>query len=149
MAIINFNSWSIIIVETLTKLVSCGIIDITENKADHDGGGIYAISTMIVLRNYDTGMSLNGCPCRGLLNVTNNNAEIGGGMHLAVNSKLSGVESSNFHYTMDFASNNATSKGGAIFVNDSTYTEVCASTSFAKLNYDMQTECFFLAKIIQ
>ena len=127
----------------LTKLVSCGIIDITENKADHDGGGIYAISTMIVLRNYDTGMSLNGCPCRGLLNVTNNNAEIGGGMHLAVNSKLSGVEGSNFHYTMDFARNNATIKGGAIFVNDSTYTEVCASTSFA--NYDMQTECFFQA----
>lgn len=124
-----------------TKLVSCGIIDITANKAVYGGGGIYAISTTIVLT---TGMMpLQGCLCHGLLNVTNNTAEVGGGMHLAVNSKLSGVESSTFHYAMVFASNSATSKGGAIFVNDSTYTEVCASTSFA--NYDMQTECFFQA----
>ena len=43
-------------------------------------------------------------------------------------------------YNITFASNNASYKGGAIHVKDSTYSSVCASTSFA--DYDVQTECF-------
>ena len=127
----------------LTYLVCCGNLSFADNEAHNIGGGIYAISTVIVLTNSHEAVTSTSCEHSGFLSISNNKAWIGGGMYLAVNSKLHGVESRTFNYMVDFTSNNATKEGGAIFVNDSTYPGVCASTSFA--TYDVQTECFFQA----
>ena len=129
----------------LSRVIITGNCFFTENRANSSGGGIHAIGTTIILGNLDSQWeSLSRGVIYSLLNVSDNEANIsGGGLHFEVNSKLYGIESRNFNYTMEFARNKAKEMGGAIYVNDSTYPGVCASTSFA--SYDVQTECFFQA----
>ncbi len=105
----------------------------TNNTASFEGGAINAVDSLIMLRNGDVSNL-------GLLNVSNNIAYIGGGINLEINSKIYGLESSQFHYKIIFARNTANFKGGAIHVNDSTYSNVCASKSY--MDYDVHAECF-------
>ena len=107
------------------------------NTAAFAGGGISIVDTTITLGYNDL---WTHCNSFGILNITGNVADVGAGINLEANSKIYGIESSHFHYNIIFASNNASYKGGAIHVNDSTYSSVCASKFFA--DYDVQTECF-------
>ena len=121
-----------------SSLVVCsGKCIFTNNNASIAGGGISTVATIIILREKDTWThSIN----YGILNISGNVAKIGAGINIEANSKIYCIESSHFHSNITFASNNATYKGGAIHVNDSTYSSVCASKSFT--DYDVQTECF-------
>ena len=110
----------------------------TNNTASHAGGAISAVDSLIMLRD---GSDWPQSKSSGLLHVIDNAAHIGGGIYLEINSKIYGLESNHFHYEILFAGNNAELKGGAIYVNDSTYPSVCASKSYA--DYDVHTECFF------
>ncbi len=107
------------------------------NTASSAGGAISAVDTLITLGNGDFWPRSNNF---GSLYVTNNTACIGGGISLETTSKIYGLESKHFQYEIIFAGNHATSKGGAIYVNDSTYPSVCASKSY--VDYDVHTECF-------
>ena len=130
---------------------SSGKCIFTENEAKRFGGGIHAIGTTIILRaNYEELITYRSiCPSKSnithsLLNFSGNAANCSGGaIHLEGNSKIFGFETGSFTYTIEFFQNKASNKGGAIYVNDSTYPGVCASISFA--TYNVQTECFFQA----
>ena len=110
----------------------------TNNSASYAGGAISAVDSLIMLRNGNKGSHSSSL---GLLNVNDNRAYISGDIHLEINSKIYGLESYHFQYDIIFAGNSATTKGGAIHVNDSTYPSVCASKSY--MDYDVHTECFF------
>ena len=110
----------------------------TNNNALYAGGAISAVDSLIMLRNskyWPQSISL------GLLDVSDNEAHIGGGIYLEINSKIYGLESNHFQYKIVFSDNHAVFKGGAIYVNDSTYPSICASKSY--MHYDVHTECFF------
>ena len=112
------------------------------NTASHAGGAISAVDSVIILRDIrDNLLTQSSKISFGRLNVSDNVAEIGGGIYLEINSKMYGFESNHFQYEMLFTGNSAKLKGGAIYVNDSTYPSVCASKSYA--DYDVHTECFF------
>ena len=119
---------------------NASLVKFSQNTAQNVGGGIQAISTSITMR--DSIQRLNK-PRRGVLQIDGNKAKIGGGMYLEVNSKFYGYRSRTFNYNAEFQGNCASDKGGAIYVNDSTYPGVCSSSSFK--NYSLQTECFFQA----
>ena len=109
----------------------------TNNSASHAGGAISAVDTLIMLRDDDDWPQSNKS---GSLCIANNTAYIGGGISLETTSKIYGLESKHFQYEILFTGNSATSKGGAIYVNDSTYPSVCASKSY--MDYDVHAECF-------
>ena len=109
----------------------------TNNIASCAGGAISAVDTLITLRNDNYWPQSSSF---GLLNISDNAAHIGGGIYLEINSKIYGFESNHFHYKIMFARNTASLTGGAIHVNDSTYSSVCASKSY--VDYDIHTECF-------
>ena len=109
----------------------------TNNTASSAGGGISAVDTLITLRD---GNDWPQSSSFGLLNISDNAANIGGGIYLEINSGIYGFESNHFHYEIMFARNTANSTGGAIHINDSTYSSVCASKSY--VDYDIHTECF-------
>ena len=75
--------------------------------------------------------------------LSNNRAEKGGGLYLESNSKLTGTESKYSHYEISIIQNTAETDGGAIFVDDKTYLDICESTSYSE--YKTDTECFFRA----
>ena len=93
---------------------------IVGNSADR-GGGIHSTSSTIAVFQ------------PGTLHVINNNARLGGGMYLEVNSKLYVlmIEEYRYEYFLVFIGNHA-NYGGAAFVADSTNSEACSS----------DTECF-------
>ena len=123
--------------------VSCSAeCSFANNTASHAGGAISAVESVIALQDStDDWLTQSSNISIGRLNVSHNTAEIGGGIYLEINSKIYGFESNHFHYEILFTGNSAKFKGGAIYVNDSTYPSVCASKSY--VDYDVHTECFF------
>ncbi len=93
------------------------------NTAKHSGGGLHASNSTIMIN--------------GTVHFINNRADNGGGVSLEGNDRLHGLSTSND--TLNFTSNSATYHGGALYVNDSSNTEVCVPQDFAV------TECFFLS----
>ena len=124
----------------LSNMFCYGFCIFSHNKATKSGGGIHAVSMSVILKgeNMWTTSAFNGS-----LTITDNEANVGGGMNLEMNSKLHSIGSNTYQYTIEFARNKANDKGGAIFIDDKTYPLVCASESFA--HYSAQTECFFQA----
>ena len=110
-----------------------------KNQANKRGGGIHAISSLIVLN----APHLSYQP--KWIEFNENSASEGGGLLLESNAKLYVVQyNSRFKrdrlsdYTIAFRSNNA-SYGGAVFVDDDTYSiGVCSNTSNSPT-----AECFF------
>ena len=93
-----------------SSLEIIGYTQISLNVALRGGGGINAVGAPITLRDH------------GLLHLLNNSAADGGGAYLELNAKLySSVKS-----MMMFTGNRA-ARGGALYVADETYYEVCTT----------------------
>ena len=121
----------------LSSFVCRGNCTFSGNTTCKTGGGVHAVATSIsigysVINEYKSSLIL-----------ANNRAENGGGLYLEANSKLTGTESRSSPYEIGFIQNTAESDGGAVFVNDKTYLDVCASNSYSE--YKTETECFFQA----
>ena len=84
------------------------------------GGGIHASSSTIVVFYASYYQS-------GTLLVTNNSAELGGGLYLEVNLKLYMLKNtpSRVRYVMNFTANHA-NNGGAVYVSDDTNSGACS-----------------------
>ena len=83
----------------------------SRNRANSYGGGIYASSSTI--------------SADGVIDITDNDAKNGGGISLEKNAKLNGSSSGNSR--INFISNRASCYGGAMYVNDETNPDVCAT----------------------
>ena len=97
---------------------------ITGNKVNKIGGGLHAANSRIIIE--------------GTLHFTNNEAENGGGVSLERYSKLHGVSATND--IINFTSNRASHRGGALYVDDETNPDMC--TAVATQNATSTTECF-------
>ena len=126
----------------LTQLVCFGNCTISGNRANNTGGGIHAISTQIFLRSHSVRnfrpLTRSHCKC-SLLIIADNKATRGGGLYSEMNSRISGLDSVDYHYSISFVRNNGT-LGGAIFIEDKTYSGTCGSTSSS--HYLTKTACF-------
>ena len=93
-----------------------GRCNLTNNSAVR-GGGIHATSSTIAVYSYQT----------GTLQLINNNAKLGGGMYLELNSKLHVLKVApnlESFYCLTFMGNSAY-YGGAVYVADHTSTDSC------------------------
>ena len=109
----------------------------THNTALYKGGGIHANGAVILVKYGD-----KWTPSQYdyiTLTVTDNEAMFGGGVYFEVGSKLYNIEDIDYSYSIEFSRNSAM-HGGAIFVNDKTYSEVCESGS---MFHHALTGCFF------
>ena len=122
-----------------TLLTCYGRCVFSGNRANTTGGGIHAVRTDIILRS-ESMWRPSKCKC-GLLILTDNKAEFGGGLYLEVKSKIYGLENKNYQYSIKLVGNVANMKGGGLFIKDITYSGVCASNS--SFHYRKRTECFF------
>ena len=108
-----------------------GILHIRDNIAAEKGGGIHAIGSTI--KDTATAQPIS----EGYLLVSNNSARNGGGLSMETNAKFYILKTDvSTSYTIRFAGNSATNYGGAVYVNDNTYSAAWSSQS---------TECFFQA----
>ena len=110
------------------------------NSATHKGGGVHAISSSIKAVSLISGAQID----TATLFFTNNTAVKGGGLSLEANAKLLILK---YHYLISFIYMynrqfnvtvflaNSAKYGGAIYVDDDTYSGTCTS--------DPKTECFF------
>ena len=71
------------------------------------------------------------------VHLVGNEAENGGGVSLDRSAKLSGIINGDDHNIINFVKNRASHYGGAIYVDDGTNPDMCAS-----LNVTSSTECF-------
>lgn len=108
------------------------------NKAVNKGGGIHAYAAVILVKFGDKWtQSQHYNYIR--LTIMDNDAKFGGGAYFEVSSKLYSIKDCDHWYSIEFYRNSAT-HGGAIFVNDKTYPEVCESNSGL---HRVLTGCFF------
>ena len=122
----------------LTNLVCHGNCTFSDNRAYSKGGGIHAVATVITLSNSTQEIHFGSIS----LNFIDNRAtKYGGGLYYEVSSKLSCIVDGVNKYKIAFTGNTAGTNGGAIFVNDATYSGTCNSTS-PYLHWT-RTECFF------
>ena len=117
------------------------------NSARKSGGGIHSSSSSIKVDSLWTGLTYGGA----LINFTENQARKGGGIHLDVNAKLyiqrgkwrvifSNVPAIMFNKNLaDF--------GGAVYVDDSTTSGTCSSTSYT--HRTTSSECFVQIMTLQ
>ena len=106
-------------------------IHITQNTAEEKGGGLYAISSSIMIV--------------GTVRIAENLAKLGGGISIQNNTKIfgeSGQGKGNSMPVVNFTLNSAAYHGGAIFVEDATYPDVCNATTHL---VTPATECFFMS----
>ena len=122
----------------LTKFICSGNCTFVSNRAKWRGGGIRAISSQIILRRESIWKNLQ-YKCT-ILNISHNVAREGGGVCLEMNSLIRGLDDHDYFYNMQFLNNSAFENGGAIFVDDGSYSGTCKSTSSA--HYLTETECF-------
>ena len=94
------------------------------NTAIETGGGLHAVNSTTLIE--------------GVLQCNNNSARNGGGFGLERSSKMFGVSPTND--SISFVSNRASHHGGAIYVNDETNSDMCA-TDPAR-NATWTTDCF-------
>ena len=99
-----------------------GEYSLTRNTANNNGGGIHATNSSMIIE--------------GTVHLVGNEAENGGGVSLERNAKLSGLISGDDHI-INFIKNEASRYGGAIYVDDETNPDMCAT-----LNGTSSTECF-------
>ena len=108
------------------------------NTAVGKGGGLHAVHTSI----QSISASYNGKYTGTKLNLTGNVAKLGGGISMETNTKLSILKYNRMYYespyndanTIIFTANRA-DYGGALYVDDGTYSGICASKS--------KRNCFF------
>ena len=124
------------------------ILLLINNTATHKGGGLHAISSTIRATSSgfvdDTHLTYRLLFYTGAkINFTRNTAELGGGLSLEANARLyilknipiiPYVDSDTAGAVAIFTGNNA-DYGGAVFMDDNTYSGMCASNP--------RTECFF------
>ena len=122
----------------LTELTCHGSCTFSGNRARSTGGGIHAVSTEIILRS-ETMWCKSKCKC-SVLTIAENNATNGGGLYFEVNSRISGLDGGEYHYRVLFDGNTAIKDGGAIYVEDKSYSGTCLSKS--PTSYKTNTECF-------
>ena len=122
----------------LTEFICYGNCNFVNNQARKKGGGICASSSQIILRSESIWRN-SQCNC-SLLEITNNTAQDGGGICLEMNSRISGLGGHDYVYNIVFTNNTALQNGGAIFVDDGSYSGTCNSTSSTR--YLTKTECF-------
>jgi predicted outer membrane repeat protein len=96
------------------------------NNAEKNGGGLFSISSSIVLQDNDIAGT------GSLVTFTENEAILGGGMFLVLNSKLYVVFLTQIANTFNFIDNNA-SFGGAIFVADEANQETCIGDIYSPI----------------
>ena len=104
---------------------------ISSNRATNKGGGVHAIGSSIRVTVIEQKV------LEHIANFANNTAEKGGGLSLESNSRLNVIHvycSSTKCAHMTY-SGNVANFGGAIFVNDETYTATCTRSQ--------KSECFF------
>ena len=117
-----------------SELTVRGQVLLTKNTANTKGGAIHLVSSSISLtrpRNMQLSVSK--------LYLQSNSALKGGAMYLEVNSNLY-LTSSNEH--MVYFNDNVADIGGAILVDDSTNTGICAS-DHNKMIEASKSQCFF------
>ena len=132
-----------------TSEINCqqkSTFELLNNIAVHKGGGLHAMSSSIKA-TYIFKVNLNSRPRVHIdtarISFTQNRAELGGGLSLEANAKLYILKYStervfvtsgyDVYNTTIFMANGA-NYGGAIYVDDDTYSGTCAS--------DTKTECF-------
>ena len=118
---------------------------ISGNKAGDEGGGIYAISSSVIV--YHKNEAINYYDKHVRFWVYTNEAKRGGGLYMGLNAKLyilqyqyttiSDVDASFFPVIFEA---NCANYGGAIYVDDETNFGTCESSSSDK--YSTATECF-------
>ena len=126
-----------------SKLYIRGSANISDNRAEKFGGGIHAISSMIVLHIQRMD--------RVHLYLQSNVAEKGGSACLEMNSKFFITQlliRSKNNYSYDAARaihlfDNSADYGGAIFVADDTNRDTCSSGQVYTITAFTQSECFF------
>ena len=122
-----------------------GSVSLKQNKAVKKGGGIYAISSSVQVFFYRQSQHQQQS-----LNLVQNLASTGGGLHLEANAKLYiwkyGYQLNNNTVTNNVVvfANNSADFGGAIFVADSTNVGTCESKIYTvtKAKYTGAIECF-------
>lgn len=124
------NGGGIFLYQSEVTCQSGGTIIISKNKASDKGGGIFAVSSIIKIstRSY----FIEG----GHIEITGNNAEMGGGILLEANAKIYIFKMDTFqddNFTMIVDSNIAV-YGGAVYVDDDSSSGVC--------NGKARSECF-------
>ena len=99
-------------------------INLSTNLAMHQGGGIHAANSSIIIK--------------GKFHLISNTAENGGAISLERNAKL---QSKNVTI-IDLISNRANHHGGALYINDKTNPEMCAAVTTKNRIFSLKTECF-------
>ena len=124
-------------------------LTISSNDAYERGGGIHAVSSSIKCivtgSQYTdpTGETIEEYK-GAILNITENTAQKGGGIYLEANSKVTVLKDYIFntnvgHNAVNFIGNSA-QYGGAIYVDDATYSGSCVSNPFEVKS--PKSECF-------
>ena len=103
---------------------------ITRNRAEGSGGGLYADNSSIIFEE--------------TVHFIDNEAENGAGIGLEKKAILNGISAN--HSVIDFTSNRATRHGGALYVDDKTYPDLC--TAFNVQNATSANECFSKSALI-
>ena len=117
---------------TMSELYAKGYnLYITKNRANSKGGGIHADNSSIINE--------------GAIHLMSNEAENGGAISQERNAKLQGKLDKNYnYYRINLISNRAHRRGGALYMDDKTNTEMCAAiTPQNDSEIDSsRTECF-------
>lgn len=108
---------------------------ISNSEAEY-GGGIYAVSTSITVTSSETSLS-------HALTITNNTAIYqGGGLYFSSNSRLYVYQLDPREHDMNASLTfNSAQLGGAIYVADETYVNLCQASQLSQLMVDSQ--CVF------
>ena len=117
-----------------SEMVCQGLCLISRNIAADRGGGIHAFGSSIFVGN-KIGTHSSG---NQSLILSYNRAAFGGGLSLEAYSRLYGIGESDYPYEIKFLGNNASSYGGAIFVDDNSIPAICAQTHSSLTSF----ECF-------
>ena len=116
-----------------------GTLNMTDNRAEYNGGGIHAINSLITV-HHDRSYSRES----GMYFVTNE-AKRGGGIYLEsiaqLRVKKSGTVAIKKSIEIYFTHNKATENGEAIYVKDETYFDVC-SRGLNTSSRALGSECF-------
>ena len=117
------------------------------NSAIKGGGGIHSSSSSIKVDSLWTGLTYGGA----LINFTENEAKKGGGIFLDVNAKLY-VQREEWQAIFDnvpaiIFNKNLADFGGAVYVDDSTTSGTCSSTSYT--HRTTSSECFVQIMTLQ
>ena len=119
-----------------SELVCQDLCVFSENKGQKAGGGIHAFDSLVIVGSkiWKTSRSRKNIS----LTLTDNEAMMGGGLCLETYSRLYGIGEDGYFYKVEFRRNNAKC-GGAIYVDDHSNPDICASNLD---HYLTSTECF-------